>query len=397
MKKYERRPVKKFKRSQVKMFERSQVIATNGLDSSGRSPMHHIAVLPGDGIGPEITREAVKVLKAVEQKHQLDLVFSHHLIGGALLDAQGVALSDELVETCRRSDAVLFGAVGGPRWDHLDMQDRADHALIRLRRELAVFANLRQFKLYAGLEDASAVKADILARGVDFIILRELSSGAYYGRPKFQEDTPRGRRAVDTIEYFDFQVERLARYGFELARQRRGMLTSMSKWNALESSRLWRDVVEEVAREYPDVDTRHEIVDAGAMNLILRPSEYDVIVMPNMFGDILGDEAAVLAGSIGMVPSVEISLDSTHLYEPIHGSANDIEGKNVANPTGTILSAALLLRYSLNCPDGADEIARAVGKVIEGGYRTADIWTSADQQRVSTTEMGDLVVEMLQV
>ena len=359
--------------------------------------MHHIAVLPGDGIGPEITREAVKVLKAIGEEHQLDLVFSHHLIGGALLDAQGVVLSDELVETCRRSDAVLFGAVGGPRWDHLDMQDRADHALIRLRRELAVFANLRQFKLYSGLEDASAVKADILARGVDFIILRELSSGAYYGRPKFQEDTPGGRRAVDTIEYVDFQVERLARYGFELARQRRGKLTSMSKWNALESSRLWRDVVEEVTREYPDVDARHEIVDAGAMNLILRPSEYDVVVMPNMFGDILGDEAAVLAGSIGMVPSAEISLDSTSLYEPIHGSANDIEGKNVANPIGTILSAALLLRYSLNCPDGADDIDRAVGKVIEGGYRTADIWTSADQQRVSTTEMGDLVVEMLQV
>ena len=357
--------------------------------------MHQIAVLPGDGIGPEITREAVKVLKAVEERHQLDLDFSHHLVGGALLDAQGVALSDELVDACRRSDAVLFGAVGGPKWDHLDMQDRADHALIRLRQELSVYANLRQFRLYAGLEDASAVKADLISGGVDFIILRELSSGAYYGRPKFREDTPRGRRAVDTIEYLDFQVERLVRYGYELARQRRCRLTSMSKWNALESSRLWRDVVEEVAPAYPDVDTRHEIVDAGAMNLILRPAEYDVIVMPNMFGDILGDEAAVLAGSIGMIPSAEISLDSTSLYEPIHGSANDIEGKNVANPLATILSAALLLRYSLGCPEGADDIDRAVGKVIDGGYRTADIWTSENQQRVSTSEMGDLVVEML--
>ncbi|MCY3773251.1 MAG: 3-isopropylmalate dehydrogenase [Gemmatimonadetes bacterium] len=357
--------------------------------------MYHIAVLPGDGIGPEITREAVKVLEAEGAKHRLDLAFSHHLVGGALLDAQGVALSDEVVENCRRSDAVLFGAVGGPKWDRLDMQDRADHALIRLRQALSVYANLRQFRLYAGLEDASAVKADLIAGGVDFIILRELSSGAYYGQPKFSEDTPRGRRAVDTIEYYDFQVERLARYGFELARQRRGKLTSMSKWNALESSRLWRDVVEEVARDYPDVETRHEIVDAGAMNLIQRPAEYDVIVMPNMFGDILGDEAAVLAGSIGMIPSAEMSLDSTSLYEPIHGSANDIEGKNVANPLAMILSAALLLRYSLNCPAGADEIDRAVGKVIEGGYRTADIWTSEDKQRVSTTEMGDLVVEML--
>ena len=357
--------------------------------------MHHIAVLPGDGIGPEITREAVKVLQAVGERHQLDLDFSHHLVGGALLDAQGVALSDELVEACRRSDAVLFGAVGGPRWDHLDMQDRADHALIRLRQELSVYANLRQFRLYAGLEDASAVKADLISGGIDFIILRELSSGAYYGRPKFIEVTPNGRRAVDTIEYYDFQVERLARYGFELARQRRGRLTSMSKWNALESSRLWRDVVEEVAPEYSDVDTRHEIVDAGAMNLIQRPAEYDVIIMPNMFGDILGDEAAVLAGSIGMVPSAEISLDSTSLYEPIHGSANDIEGKDIANPIGMILSGALMLRYSLNCADGADDIYRAVGRVIEGGYRTADILRSPGQQEVSTTEMGDLVARML--
>lgn len=357
--------------------------------------MHHIAVLPGDGIGPEITREAAKVLKAVGERHQLDLDFSHHLVGGALLDAQGVALSDELVEACRRSDAVLFGAVGGPKWDHLDMRDRADHALIRLRQELSVYANLRQFRLYAGLEDASAVKTDLISGGVDFIILRELSSGAYYGRPKFSEVTPRGRRAVDTIEYYDFQVERLARYGFELARQRRGRLTSMSKWNALESSRLWRDVVEEVAPEYSDVDTRHEIVDAGAMNLIQRPAEYDVIIMPNMFGDILGDEAAVLAGSIGMVPSAEISLDGTSLYEPIHGSANDIEGKDIANPIGMILSGALMLRYSLNCPDGADNIYRAVGRVIEGGYRTADILRSPGQKEVSTTEMGDLVVEML--
>ncbi len=380
----------------MKKFERNRVITTNDLDSSGRHLMHHIAVLPGDGIGPEITREAVKVLRAAGEKHQLDLVFSHHLVGGVLLDAQGVALSDELVETCRRSDAVLFGAVGGPKWDHLDMPNRADQALIRLRLELSAYANLRQFKLYAGLEDASAVKADLITRGVDFIILRELSSGAYYGRPKFREDTPGGRRAVDTIEYYDFQVERLARYGFELARHRRCKLTSMSKWNALETSRLWRDVVEEVAREYPDVDARHEIVDAGAMNLIRRPAEYDVIVMPNMFGDILGDEAAVLAGSIGMVPSAEISLDSTSLYEPIHGSANDIEGKNIANPIGTILSAAMLLKYSLNCPDGADDIDRAVGKVIKGGYRTADIWTSTDQQKVSTTEIGDLVAEMLQ-
>ena len=357
--------------------------------------MHHIAVLPGDGIGPEITREAVKVLRAVGERHQLDLVFSHHLVGGALLDAQGVALSDELVEACRQSDAVLFGAVGGPKWDHLDMEDRADHALIRLRQKLSVYANLRQFRLYAGLEDASAVKSDLISGGVDFIILRELSSGAYYGQPKFREETPRGRRAVDTIEYYDFQVERLARYGYELARQRRGKLTSMSKWNALESSRLWRDVVEEMAPEYPDVDTRHEIVDAGAMNLIQRPAEYDVIIMPNMFGDILGDEAAVLAGSIGMVPSAEISLGGTSLYEPIHGSANDIEGKNIANPLAMILSSALMLRHSLECPDGADDIDRAVGRVIEEGYRTADIRRSPDQKMVSTSEMGDLVVEML--
>ena len=249
--------------------------------------MFHIAVLPGDGIGPEITREAVKVLKAVGEKHQLGLVFSHHLVGGALLDAQGVALSDELVENCKRSDAVLFGAVGGLKWDHLDLPNRADHSLIRLRQKLSVYANLRQFRLYEGLENTSAIRNEIVENGIDFIILRELSSGAYYGRPKFREDTPRGRRAVDTIEYYDFQVERLARYGFELARQRRSRLTSMSKWNALESSRLWRDVVEEVAQEYPDVDTHHEIIDAGAMNLIQRPSEYDIIIMPNMFGDIL--------------------------------------------------------------------------------------------------------------
>lgn len=357
--------------------------------------MHRIAVLPGDGIGPEITREAVKVLKAVGERHQLDLVFSHHLVGGALLDVQGVVMSDELVEACKQSDAVLFGAVGGPKWDHLDMQNRADHALIRLRQELSLYANLRQFRLYAGLEGASAVKSNLISGGVDFIILRELSSGAYYGQPKFREDTPRGRRAVDTIEYYDFQVERLARYGYELARQRRCRLTSMSKWNALESSRLWRDVVEEVAPKYPDVDSRHEIVDAGAMNLIQRPAEYDVIIMPNMFGDILGDEAAVLAGSIGMVPSAEISLNGTSLYEPIHGSANDIEGKNFANPIAMILSGALMLRHSLGCPVGADDIERAVGKVIEKGYRTRDIWTSEDQQRVSTTEMGDLVFEML--
>lgn len=357
--------------------------------------MHHIAVLPGDGIGPEITREAVEVLKAVGERHRLDLVFSHHLVGGALLDAQGVALSDEVVEACKQSDAVLFGAAGGPKWDHLDMQYRADHALIRLRKDLSVYANLRQFRLYAGLEDASAVRTELISGGVDFIILRELSSGAYYGQPKFSEVTPSGRRAVDTIEYYEFQVERLARYEYELARRRRGKLTSMSKWNILESSRLWRDVVVEVAREYPDVETRHEIVDAGAMNLIQRPAEYDVIIMANMFGDILGDEAAVLAGSIGMVPSAEISLGGTSLYEPIHGSANDIEGKNLENPSAMILSGALMLRYSLNCPDGAVEIDRAVGKVIEDGYRTVDIWTSDNQQQVSTSEMSDLVVAKL--
>lgn len=357
--------------------------------------MQKIAVLPGDGIGPEITREAVKVLKAVDKKHRLDLAFEHHLVGGASIDARGEALSEEIVASCKQSDAVLFGAVGGPRWDHLDLPDRADYSLLRLRQELAVYANLRQFRMFEGLENTSAVRIDIVEEGIDFIILRELSSGAYYGRPKLTEDTPRGRRAVDTIEYFDFQVERLARYGFELARKRRSGLTSMSKWNALETSRLWRDVVEEVARDYPDVDTRHEIIDAGAMNLIRRPSEYDVIIMPNMFGDILGDEAAVLAGSIGMVPSAEISRESTSLYEPIHGSANDIEGLNVANPIAMVLSAALLLRYSLNRPDGADDIERAVGKVIERGYRTADIRISADQKKVSTTEMGDLVVQML--
>ena len=357
--------------------------------------MHHIAVLPGDGIGPEITREAVKALKVVGRNHHLDLVFSHHLVGGASIDARGDALSKEVVASCKQSDAVLFGAVGGPKWDHLGMADRADQSLIRLRQELAVYANLRQFSSYAGLEDASAVKADRMAGGIDFIIVRELSSGAYYGKPKFMDKTSRGRRAVDTIEYFDFQVERLARYGFELARHRRCKLTSMSKWNALETSRLWRDVVEEVAKDYPDVDTRHEIIDAGATNLILRPSEYDVIIMPNMFGDILGDEAAVLAGSIGMVPSAEISLDSTSLYEPIHGSANDIEGRDIANPLGMILSASMLLRYSLNCPEGADNIDQAVETVISKGYRTADIWSSEDQKKVSTTEMGDLVAGIL--
>ena len=349
----------------------------------------HIVVLPGDGIGPEVTAEAVRVLEAVARKGGHAFTFTERLLGGCSIDAHGTALTPEVLKDCQGSSAVLLGAVGGPKWDDPTSKVRPEQGLLGLRKGLGVFANLRPVKVHPALLDASPVKPDRL-KGVDMLVIRELTGGLYFGQPKGREVRDGVERAVDTLEYHDYEVRRVVELAFQLARSRRKKVTSVDKANVLESSRLWRQITAGIGQANPDVALDHMLVDTAAMRLILSPAALDVVVTENMFGDILTDEASVLAGSMGMLPSASIGAKGPGLYEPIHGSAPDIAGKGIANPIGTILSAAMLLRHSLGLAAEAAAIEAAVDRTITEGARTADLGGT-----LSTREMAIEILKRL--
>ena len=363
----------------------------------------HIALLPGDGVGPEVTTEGVRVLEAVGRRFSHTFHFQESAVGGIAIDRYGTALPEQTLNICHGSHAVLFGAVGGPKWDDPQAKVHPEDGLLALRKGLGLFANLRPVKPYPALAEFGPIKPSVL-QGTDLIVIRELTGGLYFGRPKRRWTTSRGRRSVDTLLYTEQEIERLVRVGFELARSRRKKVTSVDKANVLESSRLWREVATETAQDYPDVSLEHMLVDTCAMQLVSNPSRFDVIVTENMFGDILTDEVAVLAGSMGMLPSASLARTpnttgrrrrrALGLYEPVHGSAPDIAGLGRANPLATILSVALLLRYSLALEQEAQAVEASVEGILADEYRTADV--ASDGSRVlGTQEMGQLVVERL--
>ncbi|MFY9323553.1 MAG: 3-isopropylmalate dehydrogenase [Syntrophomonadaceae bacterium] len=354
--------------------------------------MFQIAVLPGDGIGVEIVPQAIKALEAISEKYGHTFNFTQGLVGGAAYDVKGHPLPDETLQLCERSDAVLLGAIGGPKWDDLPVELRPEAgALLPLRKELALYANLRPCIVFPSLMHASTLKEEVL-QGVDILVIRELTGGLYFGE-KSREKTADGQKATDVLTYSTYEIERIARFAFDAARQRQRKLCSVDKANVLESSRLWRETVMDLAREYPDVEVTHMYVDNCSMQLIRNPRQFDVIVTENMFGDILTDEASMLTGSIGMLPSASIGGE-VGLYEPAHGSAPDIAGQNKANPLATILSAALLLRYSLKLEKEAQTVEQAVQQVIDEGYRTPDL-AEPGKKILGTNEMGDLVAQTI--
>jgi len=349
----------------------------------------NITLLPGDGIGPEVVTEAVRVLEVIAHKCSHSFAYKEHLMGGCSIDRFGTSLTDETLADCQSADAVLFGAVGGPKWDDPNAKDRPERGLLALRKGLGVFANLRPVKVHPALIDASPLKPEKL-KGVDILVLRELTGGLYFGQPKMREMKDGCERAVDTLEYYDYEIKRIVELAFELAKGRRKKVTSVDKANVLESSRLWRQVATQIGKEHPDITLEHQLVDSAAMKLITGPASMDVIVTENMFGDILTDEASVLAGSMGMLPSASLSEAGVGLYEPIHGSAPDIAGREIANPVGTILSAALMLRYSLKLEDEAVLIERAVDETITNGARTMDLGGM-----LTTRQMTDEIIKNL--
>ena len=351
---------------------------------------YHIAVLPGDGIGQEVTPEAVRVLRAVGKGAGVSFEFEESLVGGAAIDATGAPLAPGALALCRRAHAILFGAVGGPKWDGVAHEVRPERGLLALRKELDLYANLRPAKCFPMLVDASPLKRSVV-EGTDLMVIRELTGGLYFGEPRGVERfADGGARAVNTMAYTSREIERIARTGFEVARKRKKRLASVDKANVLVVSQLWREVVTRVAGDYPDVTLEHVLVDNCAMALVQRPTQFDTLVTENTFGDILSDEAAILAGSMGMLPSASLG-GAVGLYEPVHGTAPDIAGRGIANPIAAILSAAMLLRYSLDMQQEADRVERAVQRVLEQGHRTADI-AAAGVRPAGTREMGDLIV-----
>ena len=356
----------------------------------------NVAVLPGDGIGPEIVGEALKVLKAVGKKFSAEFIATEALVGGASIDAFGKPLTDEVLKLALGSDAVLLGAVGGPKWEGMDYSIRPERALLALRKELGLFANLRPARIYDELIDASTLKPEVI-EGVDLMVIRELTGGLYFGTPKGVETLPDGtERGVNTMVYTTPEIERIARVGFEVAMKRGKKLCSVDKANVLETTELWRKVVIKIGKEYPEVELSHMYVDNCAMQLIRNPKQFDVIVTENTFGDILSDEASMLTGSIGMLPSASIGSEKNRaMYEPIHGSAPDIAGKGIANPIATILSVAMMLKYSFDMNEASDLIEGAVERVLARGFRTADIMQPG-KTRVSCVEMGAAVLKELE-
>ncbi|MCH8848744.1 MAG: 3-isopropylmalate dehydrogenase [Chloroflexi bacterium] len=361
----------------------------------------NILVLPGDGIGPEVTGAAQQVLDAVASKWRHTINYATDLVGGSAIDAYGTPLREETVAAARSADAVLFGAVGGPKWDNADVRPEA--AILGLRKGMGVYANIRPVKSYPGLEGSSPLRPEVVA-GTDLIIVRELTGGVYYGKPKRRWTTSRGRRGVDTMLYTEKEIVRILRVGFELARGRRKKLTSVDKANVLESSRVWREIAIEMGEEYPDVELDHQLADSCAMLLIQKPTQYDVLVTANLFGDILSDEAAVLTASLGMLPSASLAGTPSGaggrrrkmrgFYEPIHGSAPDIAGSGKANPIAAILSAGFMLEYSLGLHEEAAAVRTAVDTALADGHRTADL--APPGAEVSTTQhMTDVIIERL--
>lgn len=354
----------------------------------------HILCLPGDGIGPEIMSEALKVLDVVKQAFDLDIEVTHGLVGGAAIDAEGTPLSKQTLAMAKASNAVLFGAVGGPSWDDLPMDKRPERGLLGLRAGLDLFANLRPAILFPQLAAASSLKPELVA-GLDILIIRELTGGLYFGEPRGVRTLENGEReGFNTYVYRESEVKRIAKVAFEAAQKRGGKVCSVDKANVLEVTQLWRDVVIEQAKTYPDIELSHLYVDNAAMQLVRQPKQFDVMVTGNMFGDILSDCAAMLTGSIGMLPSASLNESGQGMYEPVHGSAPDIAGQNKANPLAQILSLAMLLRYSLNEAEAANVIEQAVSQVLDQGLRTADI-ASKGSKITGTAEMGDALVNSL--
>ena len=352
-----------------------------------------IAVLPGDGIGPEIVAEAVKVLKALQLKG-LDIELEYGLIGGAAYDETGTPLPKETLKISDAADAILLGAVGGYKWESLDISVRPEKGLLGMRSELNLFANLRPAILYPQLADASSLKAEVVS-GLDIMIVRELTGGIYFGKPRGIRTLPGGEKeGFNTLVYRESEVTRIGKVAFDIARKRQGRVCSVDKANVLESTELWRETMINLAKDYNDIELSHMYVDNAAMQLVREPKQFDVMVTTNMFGDILSDCASMLTGSIGMLPSASLDEDSKGMYEPIHGSAPDIAGKNTANPLATILSVAMMLRYTLDEGEIADMVESAVSDVLDQGYRTADIF-SEGMKRIGTVEMGDAVVAVL--
>lgn len=346
----------------------------------------HIVLLPGDGIGPEVVGEAVRVLEKVASKYNHTFNFQERLMGGCSIDRYGSSLTDETLANCQASDSVLLGAVGGPKWDDPNAKDRPERGLLALRKGLGVFANLRPVKVHPALIDTSPLKPEKL-KGVDIMVVRELTGGLYFGFPKGRDVKDGRERAVDTLEYYDYEVKRVVELAFDLARGRKKKVTSVDKANVLESSRLWRQIATKIGKENPDIELEHMLVDTASMRLITGPAWMDVVVTENMFGDILTDEASVLAGSMGMLPSASLSGTTVGLYEPIHGSAPDIAGKGIANPIGTILSSAMMLRHSFKLEAEAECIEKAVEQTITDGARTVDLGG-----KLSTRQMADEII-----
>lgn len=352
----------------------------------------NIAVIKGDGIGPEIVAQAQLVLDKVGEKFGHKFNYTDVLMGGCAIDATGVPLPQETVDVCLKSDSVLLGAVGGPKWDTLPGKLRPEAGLLGIRGALKLFANIRPAKLFPSLASACPLKEEITSAGLDLVIVRELIGGAYFGKRDTYVDENGVKTAYDTMAYSDFEIERIARVAFEMARKRRSKVHSVDKANVLDSSRLWREVVHKVREEYPDVEYYDILVDNCAMQLVRNPGQFDVMVTENLFGDILSDEASMITGSLGMIPSASLGEGTLGLYEPIHGSAPDIAGQNKANPIATILSAAMMLRYSFDMAKEADAIENAVNAVLDEGFRTGDIMSDG-KKLVSCTEMGALIAE----
>lgn len=354
----------------------------------------NVLVLPGDGIGPEIVSQAERVLALVSEKFDLGIVTEHALLGGSAIDKFGVPLPDETLDKAKASDAVLLGAVGGPKWDSVDMSIRPEKGLLGLRSNLNLFGNLRPAILYPQLASASSLKPELVS-GLDLLIVRELTGGIYFGQPRGIRENENGEReGFNTYVYSESEVRRIGRQAFEAAQKRGKKLCSVDKANVLEATVLWREVMDSLAPEYPDVELSHMYVDNAAMQLVRAPKQFDVMVTGNMFGDILSDCAAMLTGSIGMLPSASLDENGKGMYEPIHGSAPDIAGKGIANPLATILSVAMMLRYSLDAETAADAIEKAVGQVLDQGLRTADIYSDGCEM-VSTEAMGNAVIAVL--
>ncbi len=355
---------------------------------------YKIAVVPGDGIGPEVVNEAIKVLDKVAEKYNHKFEYNTVLAGGAAIDEYGECLPDSTVEVCKASDAVLLGAVGGPKWDHVPGPQRPERALLRLRKELGLYANLRPAMIFEELAAASPLKPSVLEGGLDILIVRELTGGIYFGDHVTENSEDGHTSAYDVERYADYEIERIARTAFDMAKKRSGRVTSVDKANVLDTSRLWRKLVTEMGEENADIELDHMYVDNAAMQLVRDPKHFDVLVTSNMFGDILSDEASQITGSIGMLPSASLADGNFGMYEPVHGSAPDIAGMNKANPIATILSVAMMLRYTLGLPEEATSIEDAVKKFLADGYRTADI-ASAGDEITGTNEAGDIIASYI--